>query len=406
MFEKRVILSSGILLSSLLLNTQVQAKSWYPASQPAIYNNAIGCTTCHSGTPQTERNANTTYGLLFGNLSDDDNGGGLLSAYIALERYDIDRDGFSNGQELRQTSGYFNSSALTPTLTAPDINAGNVMAKAVTGSPVTALSVTGTSFLNDITTFEKPDIANAVTTTTFMYKFGGMQAGATATFYDENNTPMAANTADGSYSTNLIPADTTLDGSMNILVKDEGVFDLYSQAAFIRIAKARTPTFTPIAAPNALGANVSAFAKISPSANIDSYAVINAYAIVDNNATVGPYAQIGSYAYIAPNVSVNGTATLTKAIVDPYVNVKTSITTAGTTALPTSTGYVQAKFSITTTVPIIPSITGVGDENEGEGGEGGESSGGLHCMTTGLGLQALIFFGLFAAGFMVRRKRT
>ncbi len=402
MFNKRAILSSGVLLSSLLLATQAQAKPNYPAGQPAIYNGAISCSACHSRSPETENNANTAYGILFGNAYDDDRGT-LASAYLSLEPWDIDRDGFSNGQELRQASGYFDSAAIIPTLTNPDMTDvyGNVSAKAVDGGGAVAeLSITGSSFANDITFFGKPSIANAVTTTTFMYKFGGMQTGATATFYDENNAPIAANTADGSYSTNLIPGDTTLDGSMNILVKDEGVFDLYSQAAFIRIAKARVPAFTPRTNPETLGANVSAFAQISPTATIDSYAVIDAYAIVDNNATVGPYAQIGSYAYIAPGVSVNGTAPTTKAIVDPYVEVNTNISTAGTTALPNGVGYVQAKFSITTTAPAVPSIVG-----GGKGGEGGGDSGGLHCMTAGLGLQGLIFLSLFGIASLLRRKK-
>ncbi len=405
--RRGILFTTSLILSSISVAQFATAKSNYPAGQPLIYNNSISCSSCHSGTPQTENNANTSYGILFGNAYDDDRGT-LATAYLSLEQWDIDRDGFSNGQELRQTSGYFNSSALTPVLTAPDINAGNVMAKAVTGSPVTALSVAGTSFLNDITTFEKPDTANAVTTTTFMYKFGGMQAGAIATFYDENNTPMAANTADGSYATNLIPLDTTLDGSMNVLVKDDGVFDLYSQTAFIRIAKARTPTFVPVTNPASINpyATIDPYAKISPLATIDNYAVVDAYAIVDNYAVVGSYAQVGPYAYIAPNVNIfTGTAlgATNAAVIDPYVNVTTNITAAGTTALPNGAGYVQAKFSITTSAPAIPSIVGGGgDDNDGEGGD---SAGGLHCMTSGLGLQGLMFLSLFATAYLFRRKK-
>jgi hypothetical protein len=400
MLQKRILFSSGLLLSSLLLGSQAEAKPNYPGGQPLIYNNAIGCTSCHSGTPQTEKNANTTYGLLFGNAYDDGRGT-LASAYLSLEQWDIDRDGFSNGQELRQTSGYFNSAASTPTLTAPDITAGTVSAKAVDGGAVTSLTNPGTSFANDITSFEKSSVGAPATgtTTTFMYTFGGMQTGAMATFYDENNAIIAstpANTADGSYSTNPIsPTDATLDGSMNITVRDEGVFDLYSQAAFIRKAKAKTPAFTPTTIFDAY-TGVSPYAQISPAAQVDQYAVIDAYAIIDSYAVIGPYAQIGSYAYV--NFSVNGTSPA-KAIVDPYVEVTTNISTDGYTHLPNPVGTVSAKFSITTTAPIIPNVTG-----GGEGGEG--STGGLHCMTTGLGLQGLIFFALFAAGYMLRRKRT
>ncbi len=409
MFEKRVVLSSGILLSGLLLSAQAQAKPNYPSAQPAIYNNAIGCTTCHSGTPQTENNANTTYGLLFGNGSNDDNGGGLLSAYIALERYDIDRDGFSNGQELRQTSGYFDSATLIPTLTNPDMTVTNGAAKAVDGGAVTELNITGSSFANDITSFGKSAAGAPATgtTTTFMYKFGGMQTGATATFYDENNTIIAstpANTADGSFATNLIPGDTTLDGSMNITVKDEGVFDLYTTAKLQATAIAKyTASTLPLASTLTVNpyATINPYAKVSPTATIDNYAVIDAYAVVSDGARVGPYAQVKSYAYIAPNVDLYSTGGInTYAQINPYAQVTANITAPSTVIpSPNGVGYVQAKFSITTTAPIIPNVTG-----RGEGGGG--STGGLHCMTTGLGLQGLLFFGLFAAGYMIRHKRS
>jgi len=418
MFSTKInALHLGIFLTSIMLIQTSEAKPGYPALQPAIYNGAISCSACHSGTNATENNANTTYGLLFGNNSNDDNGGSIASAYIKLEPYDIDRDGFSNGQELRQTSGYFSSASATPTLTAADMTlpAGH-QAKAVDGGAVSELTVTGSSFANDITSFGKSSTGAPTTgtTATFMFKFGGMQTGASATFYDENtlvipSTP--ANTSDSGFVTNVIAGDATLDGSMNITVKDEGVFDLYSQAAFIRTAKARTPTFTPVATPNTLGASISPYAQISPTASVDSYAVIDAYAIIDSNAIVGPYAQVGSYAYIAPNVSVDGYATLSKAVIDPYVSVVSNIATAGTTSLPSGVGYVQAKFSITTTAPAIPTTSGSDGLGGGEGGEGKEgggssNTGGLHCMSSGLGLQGLLFFALFATGFMIRRKRS
>jgi hypothetical protein len=403
MLQKRILFSSALLLSSLLLSSQLNAKPNYPTFQPGIYGGAIGCGSCHSGArgSESERNANTTYGLLFGNLRS----GNLTSTYIALERYDIDHDGFSNGQELRQPSGYYNSASSTPTLAAPKITYQGHQAKAVDGGAVTTFTVSGSSFANDITSFEKSSVGAPVTgtTTTFMYTFGGMQTGAMATFYDENNAIIAAtpaNTGDGSYLANPIsPTDTTLDGSMNITVKDEGVFDLYSQAVFIRKAKARTPAFTPTAIFDAY-TGVSPYAQISPAAQVDQYAVIDAYAVIDRYAVIGPYTQIGSYAYI--NAPVNGTSP-TKAIVDPYVEVTTNIATDGYTSLPNPLGTVAAKFSITTTAPIIPNVTGSGEG--GEGGEGG-TTGGLHCMTTGLGLQGLMFFGLFATGYLIRRKRS
>ncbi len=398
--KKNMYLGLGIAASCLGLTTQAIAKDWYPGQQPAIYNNAISCSACHSATPATEYNANTTYGILFGQVSDDDIPSSITNAYIALERYDIDRDGFSNGQELRQASGHFNYATVIPTLAAVDKTSGNVSAKAASAGAVMALTDTGTSFANDMTTFERTTSGVPLTTTDFMFKHGGMQTGATGVFYDENGAIIPANTADGAFTPNFIPNDTTLDGSMRVTVKDDGVFDLYSQAAFIRIAKARTPAFTPKVISNTINPYVSVDAKISPTATIDANAVIDAYAIVDSYAVIGPYAQIGSYAYIAPNVSVNGTGSAAKAIVDPYVAVTSNITTAGTTSLPNGTGYVKATFSITTAAPVIPTVTG--ETNDG----GDSNTGGLHCVTTGLSTPALMFLGLFAASYFIRRKRS
>ena len=410
MLKNQTVLIAGTLLLNIF-STQAQAKSWYPSGQPAIYNGAISCSACHSGSPETENNANTAYGILFGNAYDDDRGT-LASAYLSLEPWDIDRDGFSNGQELRQASGYFDSAAIIPTLTNPDMTDvyGNVSAKAVDGGGAVAeLSITGSSFANDITFFGKPSIANAVTTTTFMYKFGGMQTGATATFYDENNAPIAANTADGSSAPNLIPGDTTLDGSMNILVKDEGVFDLYTTAKLqaAAIAKYNNSPIALGAATNVPAtATVDPYAKVSPTATIDDYAVIDAYAVVDDYAVIGPYAQVGSYAYIAANVDLYSAGTInTYAQVNPYAEVTANITAPSTViASPNGVGYVQAKFSITTTAPAVPTIVGGsgGDDNDGEGGG---DSGGLHCMATGLGLQGLIFLSLFGIASLLRRKK-
>jgi len=398
----KMALSVSLLLSSALLVQTAEAKQSYYDNQPSIYNKGIYCTECHSGTKQTENNANTTYGLLFGKAYDDDNGGGIASAFVTLEDFDLDGDGFSNAQELRQSSGNFNSKSSIPTLTTPDKIYLGHQAKAVTAGAVSLLKVKGTSFANDMTTFEKSDTANATTRTTFMYKFGGMQSGASAIFYDENDNPIPNDTAAGTSQTNAIGGTDTrgiLDGSMDILVLDNGAYDLYSQAAFIRIAKARKPTFTPTNVFDVY-TGISPDASISPTAQVDPYAVIDAYAIVDNYATVGPYAQVGSYAYIAPRISVNGTATLAKAIIDPYVSVATSIATVGTTAVRSGVGYVQAKFSITTSAP----STSFGGGSGGDG-EGGGKTTGLHCMTSGLSLQGLIFLGLFGVGFMIRRKR-
>ncbi|MDQ6977224.1 MAG: hypothetical protein Q9M75_03850, partial [Ghiorsea sp.] len=79
-----------------------------------------------------------------------------------------------------------------------------------------------------------------------------------------------------------------------------------------------------------------------------------------------------------------------------YVTVNQTPTTQA--SLPITQGVVRSRIAITTTAP----ATGVAFGSNG-GADGG-TTGGLHCMTTGLGTQGLMFLGLLGAVFLVRRK--
>ena len=406
MLRKRYILAAGALLSSIMFTTVTSAKSYYPAAAPATYHvggtlagvNMISCSTCHSSSPENENNVTTSFGIAFGQRSDDDNGGSLLNAYNSLAPLDSDGDGFSNQQEAFAGS-LLNYNTSTPVLVAPDQTTGDISAKAVTGGPVSALSLQAgvpAIALGGTVSFESPAPLGS-TTTDFMFKAGGAQSGASVTFYDKAGTMIPTNTADGAGGANIT------NGSVNIIVKDEGVFDLYSTAVFIKTATSRTATFTPVTSPELINpyAQVDPYAVISPTATIDNYAVVDAYAIVDDYASIGAYAQIGSYAYIAPNVDIyTGTDTYTNVIVDTYAEVTSTITTVPTTVtVKSGSGYVSAKFSVTTTKPTTLLLG-----SAATAGESSSTTGGLHCMTTGLGTQGLMFLGLLGTVFLVRRK--
>ncbi|MCF6208351.1 MAG: hypothetical protein L3J61_03035, partial [Ghiorsea sp.] len=147
-------------------------------------------------------------------------------------------------------------------------------------------------------------------------------------------------------------------------------------------------------------ATVDPYAKVSSLATIEPYAQIDAYAVVDDYAVVGAYAQIGSYAYIA-NVDIyTGIDIYTNVIVDAYASVDTYVTVPTRIAAKDGTCYVEAKFAVTSTTP-TPLLLGTSATGTTDG-----TSTGLHCMTTGLGTQALMFLGLLATVFLVRRKRS
>jgi len=81
--------------------------------------------------------------------------------------------------------------------------------------------------------------------------------------------------------------------------------------------------------------------------------------------------------------------------------VTTSITAPITVAARDGAGYVSAKFSVTTIPPtkrILGSAASGGDDD-------GSETGGLHCMASGFGVQALMFLGLLAFAVASSRRR-
>jgi len=397
MIKRKHIVASSLLLSGVMLSGTANAKQLFQDLQPASYGGAISCSSCHAGAPQTENNVTTSYGVAYNRFVNDDIRSSITTTYNTLEPFDSDGDGFSNIQEIFAKSNV-NISASTPLLTTPDYIAGDVSAKAIVGGLVSNLSLQAgipTAAVGGTVFFESPASLGS-TTTDFMLKAGGAQSGATVTFYDNNDVMIPVNTADGAGGANII------DGSVNIIVKDDGVFDLYSTAAFVNTAITRTPTFTPVVSPELINpyAQVDPYAVISPTATIDDYAVVAAYAIVDNYATIGAYAQVGSYAYIAPNVDIyTGIDINTNVIIDTYAEVISTVATVpSTVAVRSGVGYVSAKFSVITTPP-TPLLLGTAATGLTDG-----TSGGLHCMTTGLGTQGLMFLGLLGTAFLVRRK--
>ncbi len=404
MIKKKFLWGTCLILSSIASTQVVNAKSWYPGAAPASYHiggtlagtNMISCSTCHSSSPETENNVTTSFGIAFGNFDDN-----VTLAYSTLAPLDSDGDGFSNQQEAFAGS-QLNYKTSIPTISLADMTTADVSAKATVGGPVSALALQAgvpTTALGGTVSFESPASLGS-TTTDFMFKAGGAQSGASVTFYDNAGTMIPANTADGAGGANIT------DGSVNIIVRDEGVFDLYSTAVFIKEATSRTPTFTPVASPELINpyAQVDPYAVVSPTATIDNYAVVDAYAIIDNYAVIGPYAQVGSYAYIAPNVDVYSVGTVASyAQISPYAQVSANVTTPGIVAAKDGTGYIAAKFSVTTTLP-TPSLFGSSVTGDSDSDEDSNSTGGLHCMTTGLGTQGLMFLSLLGAVFLIRRK--
>ncbi|MDQ7057270.1 MAG: hypothetical protein Q9N62_01920 [Ghiorsea sp.] len=413
MLKLKHVITSSILATTLLSPNISSAKNWYPGQAPTSYHmgglatgaNMVGCTSCHAGLPYTENNITKSFGVAFARISDDDNAGTLVTAYNTLATQDSDGDGFSNQQEAFFGSD-FNTKAITPFLSTADMNITTVAAQSTTGGPVNMLTLQAgvpTTALGGTVSFSSPynNINPTLTTTNFIFQDGGIQTGATIAFYDKNNVPITSTiTTDSGFIVNA-------NGTADVTVKDEGVFDLYSTTIFRNDAKSRTITFTPITSGASISpyATVDAYAKISPLATIEPYANISAYAIVDAYAVIGAYAQIGSYAYIAPNIDIyTGIDIYTKVTVDAYATVTTNVISPTTITEKTGIGYVSAKFAVTTTAPVL-NIQGTSlADNNIDGGS--DSTGGLHCMTTGLGTPALMFLGLFIAGYFIRRKRS
>ena len=392
MYKVKTFFGISVFLVSILLSNQALAKSRFVAAQPLAYNNAIGCGSCHSASPYTENNVGMPYGITFNLYVDDDNV--TANSYILLERYDSDGDGFSNGQEIYGFSN-FNYPSVTPHLTGTGVvTLGVVTALPATNETVAlsaATAVTPTTVIGEKNiggtvgvsmTNLMSGATNNAGTATFMFSTGGLQTGAKAFAYDANGVATS------------LPVTVNTNGSGTVVITDESVYDTYSQAQYIADAKAVVPAFTPTAIFDGY-ASVSPYAQISPLAVVDSTAIIDDYAIVDNYAVINAGSHISSYAYVAANAVINAGIT-----VDPYVNVTGTVATNATMPA-TFVGTVQTRLAFVTTVPLVPAGQGGGD------GEGDDEAagGGLHCMTSGFGTQGLMFLGLLATGFMVRRKK-
>jgi len=369
-------LTAAALLCTFFSANHAVAKPGFPGVQPASYNNAISCSSCHSGVPETENNVGTPYGLTFNSYVNDN----LVTAasYTSIEHFDSDQDGFSNIQEITARSS-FNTASSTPLLVGA-ITSGVVSAKAIvnetitldTVAPTTPAAVTvpvGQKNIGgtvDFTMTNLTAVAAANTgTSTFMFSTGGVQTGATPYFISNNNT---APTIPG--------AVINPDGSITLSITDEGPYDLYSSANFIATATSRTPSISPYA-------TVSPYASVSPYAVVSDYATINAY------ATVGAYALVDLYATVD-----------TYAVIDAYVTVaaNTTVPTGTTVAIPTTfTGTIKSRMAVVTPTPALPAFAG---------GEGGGTTGGLHCMTSGLATQGLMVFALLMTGLFLRRKKS
>jgi len=414
MIKKKFLWGTCLIISSIASTQVVNAKPGYPFAAPQSFqkdgirstttyimsggviptSSAINCYTCHSGTPFTENNVTTSFGVAFNRYGDD---GALATAYATLAPIDSDGDGFSNTQEAFAGSD-LNIKASTPLLTG-SVTSGNISAKpyvgTMTANDLSLTPLAGTNILGGMVSFTAPNNPNITqATATFMFKDGGVQTGATITFYDKTGTVIPANATDSIFLPNVN------NGSVDVGVKDEGVFDLYSTTAFQQEAIARS-TASTISPYTTVDPYISPWAKISPWATIEPYATVDAYAVVDDYAVVGPYAQIGAYAYIAPHIDVYSAGTINSyAQISPYAQIDSYVTSPGIVAAKNGTGYVSAKFSVTTTKPTAWLFGTAAGNGEGSSTGGG----GLHCMTTGLGTQGFMFLGLLAGVFLLRRK--
>ncbi len=418
MSKKKFLWGTCLILSSIASIQIANAKPSYPAAAPTIYHqggipsggNGIACSTCHWG-PASEGNVITSFGVAFKARSNDNTG--LLTAYNDLAPFDSDGDGFSNQQEAYAGSA-LNEDQITPSLIPADKTATGVQAQATIGGPVDLLSLdpmtpTGVvGLLGGMVDFgAKASTTTSKVTAKFFLKAGAAQSSAliapTILFYNKDNTTAPIDTA------NCIAGADYLDGSVTVTVTDDSACDFYTTANLQADAVAKYNN-SPIALGAATNvpatATVDPYAKVSPLAVIDNYAFIDAYAVVDDYAVVGPYAQVRSYAYIAPNVDVYSAGSInTYAQVDRYAQVAANVTTPGLIPSPNGAGYVEAKFAVTSVTPPTPLISGKTNSiGAPSSGSSGTASAGLHCMTTGLGTQGLMFLGLLGTVFLVRRK--
>ncbi|MDQ7002556.1 MAG: hypothetical protein Q9N02_07730 [Ghiorsea sp.] len=415
MLKTTHILAAGALLSASLLGTTAYAKAWYPGAAPAAFHiggtlagaNTISCYTCHSGAPQTENNVTTSFGVAFRQNENQ----GIVSTYTRLAPLDSDGDGFSNQQEAFVGSS-MNAKLSTPLLTLPDMTKTGISAKAITGGKVSALSLqagTPATALGGIVSFTSPynsvtPTATTLTTTTFMFTAGGAQAVTSFTLYNANGIAITPTPTNAPYSSTI---QNATNGSVNIGIADESIFDLYTTASFQQAAINKYTAFVAATAVDTYAtispyANINPYAKVSSHATVEPYATIKAYAVVDDYAVIGAYAQIGSYAYVGPNIDIyTGIDIYTRVVVDAYASVDTYVTAPAIIKAKSGVGIVKGKFSIATTPP-TPRLLGIAG---GAGaGTAGTSKAGLHCMTTGLGTQGLMFLSLLGVTLLIRRK--
>jgi len=421
MSKKKFLWGTCLILSGIASIQIANAKPSYPAAAPATYHqggtlsggNGISCSTCHWG-PASEGNVITSFGVAFKARSNDDIGGSLLTAYNALAPFDSDGDGFSNQQEAYAGSA-LNEDQITPSLIPADKTATGVQAQATVGGPVDLLSLdpaapTGVvGLLGGMVDFGAKASTTGNVSAKFFFKAGAAQSSAvtapTILFYNKDNTTAPIDTA------KCIAGADYLDGSVTVTVTDDSVCDFYTTANLQADAVAKynnNNSTLPFASTLTINpyATVDPYAIISPTAIIDDYAVIDAYAVVDDYAVVGPYAQVRSYAYIAPKVKLYPAGSINAyAQVDRYAQVTADVTTPGLIPGPNGTGYVEAKFAVTSVTPPTKLISGkINSIGAPSSGGGTSTTPGLHCMTTGLGTQGLMFLGLLGTVFLVRRK--
>lgn len=378
MIPNQITLSLIAILAASSFITQAEAKARYLNAVPAEYNGAIGCGSCHAGTPEAESNATLPYAITFDRFVDND----FLSAnsFKSLEQYDSDGDGFSNGQEIYGGSS-FNASSSKPTLPGATHTDGVVSAKPTLNQTITSLTTSistpanplnNTKLIGGTINYTMANVpAASDANATFMFSTGGVQTGA-RTYFVENNNALSL----------ISTTSVNTDGSIKVTVTDEGPFDIYTKASYIATAKTRTPatgsnlTQDPTAIVNSL-------AVIGHDVTIKANAKVGAYAIVDNYATVDTYAVVDDYAVVAANETLAASATRQ---IPTYYQ-----------------GNVQSRIVVATTSPTIP--TGQGGDNDSDS-DGESSTGGLHCMNTGLGTQSAMLSMLLLAGFLIRRHTS
>ena len=370
-------LSISIIAASSAFAHLAEAKSGFPNLQPAAYNGAIGCTSCHTGSPYTGGNVGQPYGRLFNTKVGYNNAS--ATGFIRLEGDDSDGDGFTNGQEIYGFSD-FNTGTSKPLLLGVGVKVhGTASAKALVNETIDSMTQVLTTPASVVVPTGERNIGGTIDLTlsnltldkaspTLLFNTGGIAKGAKAYFIDASGAATAITTATVNNS-----------GSITLQLTDEGPYDLYTQASYIASAKTRTPS-------------VATTATISPYATVSNLAVISPYATINDYATVGAYAIIGDYAIVD-----------TYATVDDYAVVANNVTVAAnaTQAAPTDyLGVIQTKVAVVTPSPLGQTLTDGGAASSTTG-----TTGQLHCMTSGLSTYGFMLLGLLTTGLLVRRKK-